>query len=78
MKNASVRQVRHEFTKVMGWVRDGESVSVSKRGEVIALISPPPPAKKARRRRPDFAARLRRIFGASAFSENIIVADRAD
>jgi antitoxin (DNA-binding transcriptional repressor) of toxin-antitoxin stability system len=76
MKTATVRQVRHDFGNVISWVQDGESVAVSKRGEVIAIITPPPIKKKRAAKRPDFAARMKRIFGDKVFKENTIVMDR--
>jgi antitoxin (DNA-binding transcriptional repressor) of toxin-antitoxin stability system len=80
MKTATVRQVRHDFGTVMGWVADGESVQVSKRGEVIALISPPAPKASKPRKRPDFFARMRRIYGDDwekrAPSKNSVIEER--
>jgi len=76
MKNATVRQVRHDFGSVIAMVEEGESVAVSKRGRVIAVISPPPVEKKRARKRPDFARRLKRMYGETVFPGNIIVEDR--
>ncbi len=60
MKTASIRQVRQDFNTVLDWIAAGEQVEISKRGRVVALLSPPPVAKKvAAHRRPDFAARLK-------------------
>lgn len=60
MKTATVRQIRHDFGTVLNWVEDGEQVAISKRGKVVALLTPPPAAKSVRtRKRPDLAARLR-------------------
>lgn len=60
MKTATVRQIRHDFGTVLNWVEDGEQVEVSKRGRIVALISPPPaPASMRRKKRPDLAARLK-------------------
>ena len=64
MKTATVRQVRHDFGSVMAWVAEGESVEVSKRGKVIAVITPPVVRpKRSLKKRPDFFARLKRIYG---------------
>jgi prevent-host-death family protein len=77
MKTATVRQLRHDFGSVINWVEEGEAVSISKRGKIVALLSPPPRARRSRvPKRPDFAARLRRIYGDRVFSTNIIVEDR--
>jgi len=64
MKTATVRQVRHDFGTVLNWVEEGEHVEISKRGKVVALMTPPPPPSRSRsRKRPDFAARLKRRDG---------------
>ena len=77
MKTATVRQLRHDFGSVLNWVEEGQAVSISKRGKIIALLSPPPRARRSRRpQRPDFAARLKRIYGDKVFSTNIVVEDR--
>ena len=77
MKRASVRQIRHDFGTVLDWVEEGERVEVSKRGKIVALITPPPVPKPARlAKRPDFAARLRRIYGDKVLRGNIVVEER--
>ena len=77
MKRATIRQIRHDFSTVLNWVEDGEQVEVSKRGKIVALITAPPAPKAVRpRKRPDFAARLKRIYGNTALSGNIIVEAR--
>ncbi len=64
MKTATVRQLRHDFGSVIRCVEDGESVQLTKRGRVIALLQPAPKATKRRKVQwPDFEARLKRIFG---------------
>jgi prevent-host-death family protein len=64
MKTATIRQVRHDFSTVLDWVGEGEQVEISKRGKVVALLSPPPAAKPPRaRKRPDLAARLKKRDG---------------
>lgn len=79
MKTATVRQVRHDFGEVMEWIANGESVQISKRGEIIAVITPPPPKPRSRKR-PDFFARFERIYGKDWRNripkENSIVAER--
>ncbi|MGA2555286.1 MAG: type II toxin-antitoxin system prevent-host-death family antitoxin [Verrucomicrobiota bacterium] len=78
MKTATVRQLRHDFGSVLNWVEEGEAVRISKRGKTIALLSPPPRDRRRRRgKRPDFAARLKRIYGDKFFPTNIVVEERA-
>jgi len=77
MKTATVRQVRHDFGTVLDWVEEGEQVEISKRGKIVALLSPPPVPKPTKpKKRPDFAARLKRIYGDKVLSGNIIVEER--
>jgi hypothetical protein len=52
-------------------------VFISRRGINVALLSPPLSTKpRQRKKRPDFAARLKRIFDNKVFSGNIVVEDR--
>jgi prevent-host-death family protein len=77
MKTATVRQLRHDFGSVLHWVEEGEQVSISKRGKIVAMISPPPaPKLTPRKKRPDFATRLKRIYGNKALTGNVIVQER--
>ena len=73
MKTASIRQVRHDFNTVLDWIDAGEQVEISKRGKVVALLSPPAPAKASRaRKRPDFAARLKMRDGRRIIPKGVI------
>ncbi|MBM3835700.1 MAG: prevent-host-death protein [Verrucomicrobia bacterium] len=77
MKTATVRQVRHDFGGVLNWIEEGEQVEILKRGRIVALMSPPPVAKKRRpKKRPDFLARLKRIYGDKVLAGNIVVEER--
>lgn len=61
MKNASVRDLRYRFSEVEDALRQGEEVQITKRRRVIATLVPAAENKPVRR--PDFAARLRGIYG---------------
>jgi antitoxin (DNA-binding transcriptional repressor) of toxin-antitoxin stability system len=61
MKTTTIRQLKHDTTTVLGWVARGESVEVRRRSDLVAVLSPP--RRKGRIVRPDFAARLARIYG---------------
>jgi len=79
MKTASIRQVRHDFNTVLDWIDAGEQVEISKRGKVVALLSPPPRVKALRpRKRPDFAARLKVRDGGRVISKRVIEEILAD
>ena len=62
MKITTIRALKHDTTTVLAWVAGGESVEVRRRSEPVAVLSPP--KRRARIVRPDFAARLRAIYGA--------------
>jgi antitoxin (DNA-binding transcriptional repressor) of toxin-antitoxin stability system len=60
MRKASVRDLRYRFSEVEEKLREGEEIEITKRRKVIARLVPaerPVPS-----RRPDFLARLRKIY----------------
>jgi antitoxin (DNA-binding transcriptional repressor) of toxin-antitoxin stability system len=77
MKTATVRQLRHDFGSVLNWVEAGEAVGISKRGVIVALLSPPPaPKQPITRKRPDFLGRLKRIYGDQLVQGDVVVEER--
>ena len=62
MKTTTVRELKHETTKVLSWVARGETVEVRRRSEPVARLSPP--ERRTTIRRPDFLARLKAAYGA--------------
>jgi len=60
MKTASVRMVQHHLAEVLGWVEQGEEISVTRRNKVVARLVPPEPRVVAT---PDFAERAKAIWG---------------
>jgi antitoxin (DNA-binding transcriptional repressor) of toxin-antitoxin stability system len=61
MKTATVREMRHDFGRVLSWIEEGEQVEITKRKRVVARLVP----VKAQPRKvewPDFAARRRKLF----------------
>jgi prevent-host-death family protein len=61
MKRTTIRELKHETSRVLERVAAGETIEVCRRNEPVAILSPP--ARKTRVIRPDFAARLRAIYG---------------
>ena len=61
MKTASIREIRHDFGKVLNWVEDGERVEITKRRRVVAMLVPVK-AKTKKLEWPDFEARRKKIF----------------
>ena len=60
MRKASVRDLRYRFSEVERLLQRGEKIEIPKRKKVIARLLP---ARLSVARRPDFLARLRRIYG---------------
>lgn len=80
MKTATVRELRNDFPRIEAWVHEGESINISKRGKVIAMLVPvlgnavpqsPPP-------KVDIMARLRETWGGRVFTMEQVAAMRAD
>jgi len=61
MKKASIRDLRYRFAAVEELLKEGEEIQITKRRRVIARLLPAKP--KRRPRRPDFLARLKRLYG---------------
>jgi antitoxin (DNA-binding transcriptional repressor) of toxin-antitoxin stability system len=79
VKTTTIRELKHDTTTVLSWVADGETVELHRRGEPVALISPP--QRRARVARPDFAARLRGIYGRKVLDStgtDVVSAARGD
>jgi antitoxin (DNA-binding transcriptional repressor) of toxin-antitoxin stability system len=69
MKTATVRELRHAFPKVLRWIQQGETVTLTKRGKPVALVSPPPAPKPRKIQWPDFAARARAYCGDTVLTD---------
>jgi prevent-host-death family protein len=64
MKTTNIRELKHATSTVLAWVEQGESVEITRRNKVVAIISPPPPPDSPKKIvRPDYEARLTAIFG---------------
>ncbi len=63
MKTATVRELRGEFPRLLRWLQAGETVSISRRGSIVARLVPPTADVAAEFKLPDFAAQRRAIIG---------------
>jgi antitoxin (DNA-binding transcriptional repressor) of toxin-antitoxin stability system len=61
MKTASVREVCHDFRRILSWIEEGEHVEITKHKRVIARSVPPKP-KPFKVKWPDLEARRKKIF----------------
>jgi len=60
MGTASVRDLRYNFPAIERMLARGEEIRITKRGKVIARLTP---QKAAAPNPPDFLGRMRKIFG---------------
>lgn len=63
MKQATLRDLRYNFNHIATLLQEGEEIQITKRKRVVARLLPPEAPKRVQM--PDFAARMKRIFGDS-------------
>ena len=68
MKTATIRDLRYDFAKLEGWLRQGEEIQITKHNKPVATLLRARPVKKARPPLPDFKARRKRLWGNRVFS----------
>lgn len=61
MKTATIRDIRHDFGRILNWIEDGQEVEITKRGRVVARLVPVK-AKAKKIEWPDFQARFKNTF----------------
>lgn len=64
MAKASIRDLRYQFSKIERLLQQREEVQITKRRKVIARLIPEKP--QAAPAKPDFMARLHKIYGKKA------------
>lgn len=74
MKTASIREVRHDFSRVLAWVTSGEEVAITKRRETVARLLPVATKKAKRTKMPDVTARLQKVFGRKVIPDKVMKA----
>lgn len=72
MKTASVREVRHDFNRILEWVANGEEVAITKRRKTVARLLPEKSRKTNRVKIPDVMARLQKVFGRKVISDKTV------
>jgi antitoxin (DNA-binding transcriptional repressor) of toxin-antitoxin stability system len=72
MKSASVRDLRQDFPRVLGWLRDGERVSITMRRKAIATIIPRIRKNRVPKQMPNLTARLRKAFGDHVIQDEVV------
>jgi antitoxin (DNA-binding transcriptional repressor) of toxin-antitoxin stability system len=61
MRTTTIRELKHATSTVLSWVAEGETVEVRRRRVPVAMLTPL--KRRASIARPDFAARLRAVYG---------------
>jgi antitoxin (DNA-binding transcriptional repressor) of toxin-antitoxin stability system len=61
MARATLRDLRYNFPAVENLLAGGDEVQITRRKRVVARLLPP--ENRAAVKRPDFLARLRKIYG---------------
>ncbi len=69
MRTASIREVHHDFNRILDWVADGEEVAITRRSVTVARLLPAKRKKSKRAKMPDIEARLKKIFGDRIISD---------
>ncbi len=70
MRTATVSELRKEFPRIEAWLQEGESISIRKRGRIIATLVPVASTGSGAGGpvKPDIMARLRETWGTRVFS----------
>jgi prevent-host-death family protein len=74
MKTASIRDMRHDFNRVLAWVSNGEEVAITKHRRTVARLVPAHTRKTTAVRMPDIAGRLQKVFGGKVISDQAMEA----
>ena len=74
MKTASIREMRHDFNRVLAWVNNGEEVAITKHRRTVARLLPAATRKLAAPQMPDITGRLKKVFGRKVIPDQAMVA----
>ena len=61
--------MRHDFSRILAWVSNGEEVAITKHRRTVARLMPARASKTADVRMPDIAGRLQKVFGRKVISD---------
>lgn len=77
MTMVQVKKLRHDFGNVLKLIENGEEIGITKRGCLVAMMTPPRFKKHRKKiKMPNFRARLKKIFKGKKMSYNIILDER--
>jgi antitoxin (DNA-binding transcriptional repressor) of toxin-antitoxin stability system len=63
MKTATIRDLRTKFPVLARWMDDGEPIEITRRGRVVAHLTPAAGGGAGKARKPDIMKQLREIYG---------------
>jgi antitoxin (DNA-binding transcriptional repressor) of toxin-antitoxin stability system len=63
MKTATVRDLRTKFPVLARWLEDGQQIDITRRGRVIARLTPAGSNPPVPIKRPDIMKQLHEIYG---------------
>jgi antitoxin (DNA-binding transcriptional repressor) of toxin-antitoxin stability system len=63
MKTATVRDLRTKFPMLARWMEDGEQIEITRRGRLIARLTPAGAGVTGNPKKPDIMKQLREIYG---------------
>ena len=72
MKTASIREVRHDLSRILEWVANGEEVAITKHRRPVARMMPASSPKKAATLMPDIGGRLQKVFGRKVIPDRAV------
>lgn len=78
MQTATVREVQHHLAKVLAWVEGGEQVAVTRRGQVVAVLSPPSTEVTALPVWPSFVEEMQAHYGDRVVIAKTAAAQRSE
>ena len=72
MKTASIRDVRHDLSRILEWVANGEEVTITKHRRTVARMLPASSPKSAASHMPDIGGRLKKVFGRKVIPDKAV------
>ena len=63
MKTATVRDLRTKFPVLARWINSGEPIEITRRGRVIAHLTPAATGSASKPKKPDMMNQLHEIYG---------------
>ena len=74
MKTATVRDLRTKFPVLARWIDSGEPIEITRRGRIVAHLTPAAGSKPGTAAKPDILKRLRKIYGSYVMPESEVAA----